>query len=266
MPKTNQAKNRSLLLLMLTVGIMIFVAACSSDPAEPTAQPVATTAAPAVVEPTAPPVQEVAQVPTEAPTAEAAVEPTAEPVAEAPAASTTVATFVIDPAQSQVRFYIDEELLGQPKRVEGINGQVAGEVTVNLGDYAQIDFSPITVAANAFITDNDRRNGAINRFVLQTGQYSTITFTPTGVENLPAEIAVGQPFSFQLVGDLTIREITTSVTLEMTVTPVSESELQGSGSVTVLRESYDLSIPSVPSVANVSEDVLLEIDFVAVGK
>jgi polyisoprenoid-binding protein YceI len=177
-----------------------------------------------------------------------------------------VATFAIDPAQSQARFYIDEELLGQPKRVEGINRQVAGQVTVNLGDFAQIDFSPITIAADGFVTDNDRRNGAINRFILQTGQYPTITFTPTGVENLPAEIAVGQPFSFQLVGNLTIRDITSSVTLEMTVTPISESELQGSGSVTVTRETYQLTIPSVPSVANVSEDVLLEIDFVAVGK
>lgn len=258
MPKTNQRKSRSFILLMLTVGIMIFVAACSAATDEPATQPVATTAAPAVVEPTAAPVQAVVEVPTEA--------PTAEPVAEAPAASTTMATFVIDPAQSQVRFYIDEELLGQPKRVEGINSQVAGEVAVNLGNFAEISFSPITIGADGFVTDSDKRNGAINRFVLQTSEYPTLTFTPTGVENLPAEIAVGQAFSFQLVGDLTIRDVTSSVTLEMTVMPVSESELQGSGSVTVQQGTFDLSIPSVPSVANVSEDVLLEIDFVAVGK
>ncbi len=260
-------KTRFPLFLVLTLGLLVVsLAGCGSSPAATTEvatpEPTTIVAAPA---PTTPPQAET----------ETAAEAVAVETAEASTETETVAspertdsrrTFVMDAARSQVRFYIDEELLGQPKRVEGINSQVAGEMTVNLGNYAEIDFSPITVAANAFVTDNDRRNGAINRFVLQTSQYPTLTFTPTGVENLPAEIAVGQPFSFQLVGDLTIRDVTSSVTLEMTVTPVSESEIQGSGSVTVQQGTFDLSIPSVPSVANVSEDVLLEIDFVAVGK
>jgi hypothetical protein len=49
----------------------------------------------------------------------------------------------------------------------------------------------------------------------------------------------------------------------MTVTANSEDELVGLGSATVLRENYQLTIPSVPSVANVSEEVKLEIEFTA---
>lgn len=51
----------------------------------------------------------------------------------------------------------------------------------------------------------------------------------------------------------------------MTVTPVSETRIEGSAVATVLRESWNLTIPSVPNVANVSEEVELTIDFVAVA-
>jgi hypothetical protein len=53
------------------------------------------------------------------------------------------------------------------------------------------------------------------------------------------------------------------VTFDVTVTPVSETRLEGNAVTTVKRSDYNLVIPSVPGVADVSEDVRLEIDFVA---
>ena len=47
------------------------------------------------------------------------------------------------------------------------------------------------------------------------------------------------------------------------VTPVSETRIEGSAHATVLRADYGLQIPNAPGVANVSEEVGLEIDFVA---
>ena len=266
----NKIGKRSPVLLLISLALLLFVtAACSTggDEAAPAADtvPVEATTAPTeepAPEPTAESVAEATAVPTEEATQEAT--PEAAPEAATEGAGGPV-TLVIDSTQSEARYYIDELLLGEPKRVEGITSQVSGEVTVNLADYTDIAFSPITIAADSFATDSSRRDGAVNRFVLQTGQYPTINFTPTGVENWPTDITVGQAFSFDLVGELTIRDITSQETLAMTVTPVSESELSGAGSVTVLRETYQLTIPNVPSVANVSEEVLLEIDFVAIG-
>jgi polyisoprenoid-binding protein YceI len=74
---------------------------------------------------------------------------------------------------------------------------------------------------------------------------------------------VGEPFNLTVTGDLTIRDITKPMTFEVTVTPVSETQLQGSARATLLRQDFDLQIPSVPSVADVSEEVLLEFDFIA---
>ena len=76
-------------------------------------------------------------------------------------------------------------------------------------------------------------------------------------------VSVGQSFDFQITGDLTVHGITQPATFAMTVTPTSQTELAGAGATTVNRADYDLNIPSVPNVANVSEEVILEIEFVA---
>ena len=74
---------------------------------------------------------------------------------------------------------------------------------------------------------------------------------------------MGQPFTFQITGDLTIRDITKSVTFDVTVTPVSADRDQRHGDRDRPAQRLRLNIPNVPQVANVSEDVQLQIDFVA---
>jgi hypothetical protein len=53
------------------------------------------------------------------------------------------------------------------------------------------------------------------------------------------------------------------VTFEVTVTMVSESELTGTAKAQVLRSSFGLQIPSIPSVADVTDEVALDLEFVA---
>jgi polyisoprenoid-binding protein YceI len=68
-----------------------------------------------------------------------------------------------------------------------------------------------------------------------------------------------------VTGNLTITGITNQVTFDVTATAVSESEIQGTASTVVLRPDYSLSIPSLPHVANVEEEVEIEIEFVALA-
>lgn len=74
---------------------------------------------------------------------------------------------------------------------------------------------------------------------------------------------VGETVEFTMVGDLTIRDVTDQVEFEVVATLTSLDRLEGSASATVTRGDYGLQIPSVPNVANVEEEVLLSIDFVA---
>ncbi len=205
--------------------------------------------------------------PTNTPVAETDPAPTVTPKEETDraeaSASTAAQTFVIVGEESEARFIIDELLFGAPKTVIGTTSELSGELTVNAANPSASEIGPIQVDANTFITDNDRRNGAIRRFILQTSRYKFITFTPTAISGMPDAVSIGDEVSFDVSGDLTIRDITNPVSFTVTLQIVSESELQGIATTVIAREAYALTIPQVPSVANVSEEVIVEFDFVA---
>jgi polyisoprenoid-binding protein YceI len=167
---------------------------------------------------------------------------------------------------SEARFYIDEVLLGNPKTVLGTTS-VTGEVSFDLANPQTATIGLVTVNARDFATDDNRRNGQIRNRVLESGkdEYQFITFEPTAIAGLPTAAAVGDSFEVNVTGNLTIKGVTKEVVFAVTVTVVSETELQGLGSTVILFEDYDISIPSVPIVASTSDEVKLEIAFNAVA-
>jgi polyisoprenoid-binding protein YceI len=122
---------------------------------------------------------------------------------------------------------------------------------------------PILVNARTLATDNDFRNRAIKNRILSTDEYEFITFTPTEIVGLSGSAAIGESYSFQIVGDLTIRDETRPVTFEVTASLASKTQLTGSATVTVLYDDFSLTIPAAQAVSAVDDDVRLEIDFVA---
>ncbi len=175
--------------------------------------------------------------------------------------------FRIVSEDSEVRFLIDEVLRGDPITVVGSTDQVAGDVLVNFSNPEASQVGTIRINMRTLQTDNEFRNRAIRSQILNSNQdeFEFSEFVPTSLAGMPEIVTVGQPFDFQIVGDLTVRDITNEVSFAVTATLVSETRLEGTASATVTRESYNLLIPSVPGVADVSDEVILELDFVAVA-
>jgi polyisoprenoid-binding protein YceI len=178
-------------------------------------------------------------------------------------AGASAQTFTIDSSSSTATFTIGETLRGSPTTVEGTTDQVAGQVSLDPSDPPTAQIGTIKVNARTLTTAESQRNNSIRRFILSTDQYEFIEFTPTKIEGLPASIDVGSSFSFTVTGDLTIKDTTKSVTFDVTATLVSDSQIEGTATTSVTRSEFGITIPSVPFVADVSEDVGLELDFVA---
>lgn len=185
--------------------------------------------------------------------------------APAAAASSQQTLFRIVPEESEVRFVLTEDLRGVPTTVVGRTNQVAGDILVDFTTPANSRVGMIRINARTLATDNNFRNGAIRDRILQSNQaqYEFTEFTPTAISGLPETVEIGQPVTFQIVGDLKVRNIVRPVTFEATVTVVSDDRLEGTATTTVQRGDFNLQIPSAPGVANVSEEVQLEIDLVA---
>jgi len=167
-------------------------------------------------------------------------------------------------AESQARFLIEEILNGQPKTVVGVTDQVAAQIIIDPANPANVQMGPVTVNARTLVTDNNFRNRAIQNEILDTAEFEFIIFTPKQFLGLPSSGSIGGTFAFQIVGDLTIREVTREVTFDLTVSVDSVIRLHGIGSTTISLRDFDLGVIELPpQVASLEDSVVLELEFVA---
>lgn len=174
--------------------------------------------------------------------------------------------FSLVPERSEVRFRIAELLFGDDKTVVGKTSEFEANITVNFEDISLSELDTVRVNARSLQTDDSFRNRSLRRQILKSGQdeFQFIEFVPTELNwTVQGPVPLGEPLTLSIIGDLSIRGISQSVTFEAEVTFVSETELAASAFTTILREDFELNIPRVPGVANVAEEVKLEIDLVA---
>lgn len=176
--------------------------------------------------------------------------------------------FQIVPADSQATFTLEEDLRGVRTTVIGSTREVGGAVMVNLDNPAASSIGAIVVNARTLETDNNFRNRALRSSILKSAQdaYEFITFAPRSLANFSAEsVGVGDTLAFDITGDLSIAGVTRTLTFNASVTLDSLTQISGRATANVLYADYSLTIPEVPSVANVTDDVDLAIQFVAIA-
>jgi polyisoprenoid-binding protein YceI len=183
---------------------------------------------------------------------------------EAVRLSTVSATrYEIQSSDSIASFTIDEVLRGSPYTVVGTTDQVAGQISFDLDNPSVAQVGKILVNARTLITDDDSRTRALGNRILNSDQYEYISFSPTALSGLPTSVSVGQPFTFQMTGDLTIKGVSGPATFEVTVTPSADGSLDGVASTTIRYADWGVAVPSVPFVASVGNQVELALDFSA---
>jgi polyisoprenoid-binding protein YceI len=238
---------KKVVVLVILSLVSLTLSACTSgEPSTPTPFPPAATSAPAT---------DVIPTPFQSPT------PVEGEIEEAPQAE--IISLELAPEATEARFVIGEILRGQDNTVVGSTDQVQGEIRIDPNRPDQSTLGTFQIDAGSFTTDSGMRDRAIANFILQSGDYETITFEAISISGIPEDANLEQTLNLQIQGNLTIREVTRQITFEATVTPVSKTRLEGSASATILREDFELGIPSVPSVASVDDEVTLEIDLVA---
>ena len=202
--------------------------------------------------------------PTDVPTEEVVEEPepTQVPTEEVAAARTL---YRIGTDGSEVTFSLDEDLRGSRITVVGATDQVAGDIVIDFGNPAASQIGTIRINARTLETDNNFRNRAIRGQILRSSEdeFEFIEFVPTALNGLPESVTVGETYTFEIVGDLTITGVSREVTFTTTVTMDSETAISGVATATVLYADWGINIPDVPSVSNITDEVILAIDFVA---
>jgi polyisoprenoid-binding protein YceI len=175
--------------------------------------------------------------------------------------------FEIAPSDAEARFIIDETLLGSPKTVVGATNEVAGEMLVDFNNPANSTLGTIRINVRTLKTDNELRNRAIRSQIFQADlpEFEFAEFAPSEIVGLPDKLTLGETMTFQILGTLTVHGVSQPVTFAATITPLSETHIEGSANAVVRYQDFGISIPEASGVANISDDVRLEIDFAANG-
>ena len=185
---------------------------------------------------------------------------------EAVAPASQPVDFVIIAEESRASFTLEEDLRGVRTTVVGSTNELGGRVTVDLANPSASSIGTILVNARTLETDNSFRNRALRSQILKSArdEFEFIVFEPRELANFSADaVSVGETISFDVLGDLTVAGATRPVTFAVEVTMDSETQIRGSAEVNLLHADFGLVIPDVRSVANVTDDVDLRLDFVA---
>ena len=255
---------RLLLIAMLVAGLT----ACAG-PADPVTQPQDETAA---EEPAAAPVAEAAEA---QPTAtsnqeEAAAEGEA---SEGESGLSGLRTFVIVPEESRASYIVDEQFFGGalakygiPSGIQDTIGStqaIEGQFELNFDDLSSaLGENRFTVDLSTLSSDQRLRDSWIRENGPTFNQYPEAIFVAERLENAPTEYTEGQEVSFQLIGPLTIREVTKETTWDVTAVLQGDT-ITGVALANLKLTDFGITPPDFANTLTVADDFQARVEFTA---
>ncbi len=115
----------------------------------------------------------------------------------------------IDPTQSTASYGVDEKIIGQSAHhATGTTNGIAGDIAVNPSDPSASRLGQIVINVEELHSDNRLRDARIRKDFLSSHADPLVTFSTTKLTGLPAKLANGRWYSFQMVGNLTVKHTT----------------------------------------------------------
>ncbi len=172
--------------------------------------------------------------------------------------------YKIDQTKTKAGFSLGEDLREKPFTVVGTTSSVFGELVLNNNEPEKSILGTIKIDARTLKTDSSNRDGAIARLILNSEKTENnfITFKPTNVTGIPGDAKAGVSYDFKVTGVLTISGVSKEVTFDTKAMATAEGTIEGTATSVIKRADFKLTIPNIPFVANVDEEVDLKLDFV----
>jgi polyisoprenoid-binding protein YceI len=164
---------------------------------------------------------------------------------------------------SEVRYRVREQLVGLnfPNDAVGATSAIEGAIVFDAQGRLAPGASRFTVDLRTLRSDEARRDNYLRRNTLETERYPTVVFVPAEARGLPAPLPESGTVPFELVGDLTVKEVTRRVSWSATAS--FEGPRVAVRARTAFRfGDFDLRIPRVSVVLSVDDDIKLEADLV----
>jgi polyisoprenoid-binding protein YceI len=171
----------------------------------------------------------------------------------------------IDPAQSVVRYAVDEIFAGQEvSTAVGMTRDIAGDIIIDQANFSQSQVGTIVINIEQFESDSGLRDRRIRREYLESTTYPEAIFVPHEIVGLPSTVVEGDQYTFEMIGDLTVKEVAHPVTWTVTST-LDGNTIKGSASTMILMSTYEVGPINIAGFVETSDEVQLTFEFVAVA-
>jgi polyisoprenoid-binding protein YceI len=178
-------------------------------------------------------------------------------------------TFVVVPEESEVSYEVDEEFFSGALDSLGIVAGLTKTIgkTSDINGSLTIDFSAsppqlvsgeFAVDISTLSSDQSRRDNQIRQRYLESSRFPIASFVASQIQNAPDSYADGQPVTFQLAGDLTVREITQPVVFDVEAT-LQEDTISGEATTLIKMSDFGVTPPEFANVFTVADDTVIRI-------
>lgn len=169
--------------------------------------------------------------------------------------------YVVVAERSEARYRVREQLAGFsfPNDAVGVTSAIDGRIAVDAQGRVPAGSSRFTVDMRQLASDEARRDNYVRRNTLETDRYPVVTFVPTELRGLGIPLPKSGSVPFEIVGDLTVRDVTRRVTWE--ATGAADGEDVSVKAKTAFRfEDFAIRVPRVARVLSVDDTIRLEAD------
>lgn len=169
---------------------------------------------------------------------------------------------VVDTVGTEVRYRVRERLVGKDldNDAVGVTRAVSGQIALDADGSIVPEESKITIDVTGLKSDQTRRDGFVQRRLLETATYPTVVFQPTGIKGGPGTIPTSGIGSFTLIGNLTVRGVTRPSTWTVNARYLP-TNVTGTTATAFTFGEFEMTQPRVPVVLSVSDTIKLEYDF-----
>lgn len=199
---------------------------------------------------------------------ETAAPPADEVVMEGPATPAGAAAtagsgivLTVNPTGNEARYRVREVLVGieLPNDAVGRTSAVSGALTIGDGGMV-LPGSVIEVNITGLTSDEDRRDGFLQRRVLGGEEFPTVRVTPRELRGVTTPLPTSGSTAAILVGDLTVRDVTRPTNWQVQANFAGD-RVTGTATTAFTFEEFGLTKPRVPAVLSVADTIRLEYDF-----
>jgi polyisoprenoid-binding protein YceI len=152
-----------------------------------------------------------------------------------------------------------------PQDAIGRTSEITGGIGVgNDGQIIPAE-SKFVINVGTLKSDRDMRDGYIRRRTLETDQYPTVEFAPTGLSGLPKVLPTSGKHTFDVIGNLTVKGVTRPTTWHVTA-EAKGGQVTGNAATAFTFADFKMDQPRVPVLLSVADTIRLEYDFNLIPK